>query len=69
MTYSTVPSAAGKGLHWLLRYARHCKVKLDPHPPEGNALKSCFTQAAWRFLYKIDRLLLHTHSAQSAPRL
>ena len=50
MTYSTVPSAAGKGLHWLLRYARHCKVKLDPHPPEGNALKSCFTQAAWRFL-------------------
>ena len=40
MTYSTVPSAAGKGLHWLLRYARHCKVKLDPHPPEGNALKS-----------------------------
>ena len=47
--------AAGKELHWLLRYARRCQVKLDAHQPEANALKSCFTRAAWRLLCRSDR--------------
>jgi hypothetical protein len=49
------PSAAGKDLHWLLRYARHGQVQLDLRVPEANALKSCFTPAGWRLLCRSDR--------------
>lgn len=48
-------AAAGKDISWLLRYARHCRVELDASRPEANALKSCFTQAAWRLVCRSGR--------------
>ena len=48
-------ATAGKDTSWLLRYARHCRVELDASRPEANALKSCFTQAAWRLVCRSGR--------------
>ncbi len=48
-------AAAGKDLRWLVRYARHCQVKLDAHQSEANAVKSCFTPAAWRLVCRSHR--------------
>lgn len=49
------PATASKDLHWLQRYARHGLVKLDVGQPEAIAIKSCFTQAAWRLLCRSSR--------------
>ena len=48
-------AAASKHISWVLRYARHCQVTLDASRPEANALKSCFTQAAWRLVCRSGR--------------
>ena len=56
MTKNTAPSATTiKDLHWLLRYARRGKVKLEAGQSEANALKSCFSAAAWRLLCRSER--------------
>lgn len=47
--------AAGKDINWLLRYVHHCQFKLDTSKPEANALKDCFTQAAWRLVCRSGR--------------
>ncbi len=52
----TSSAAAGKDLRWLLCYARHGQVKLDVHQSEANAVKDCFTQAAWRLVCRSDRV-------------
>ncbi len=52
---ATSSVAMGKDLHWLLRYARHCQAKLDAHQSEANAIKSCFTPAAWRLVCRSER--------------
>jgi len=54
--YGTPSAAAGKDLRWLLCYARHGQVKLDVHQSEANAVKDCFTQAAWRLVCRSDRV-------------
>ncbi len=56
MTKNTAPSATAiKDLQWLLRYARHGQVELDAGQSEANALKSCFSAAAWRLLCRSER--------------
>jgi hypothetical protein len=56
MSKHLAPSAAaGKNLHWLLRYARRCQVKLDASELPANAIKSRFTPAAWRLLCRSSR--------------
>lgn len=52
---ATATPAAGKDLHWLGRYARHGRVRLDASLLEANALKNHFTPAAWRLLCRSDR--------------
>jgi hypothetical protein len=52
---NTPPAPAFKDLNWLLRYARHGQVKLNPHQPVANALRSRFTPAAWRVLCRSGR--------------
>jgi hypothetical protein len=44
-----------KDLHWLSRYARHCRVRLDASLPEATALRRFFTPSAWRILCRSDR--------------
>lgn len=51
----TKAAAASKDLQWLSRYARHSQVRLDASLPEANALKGCFTPAAWRLLCRSGR--------------
>ena len=56
MTKPVAPAAAaGKNLHWLLRYARRSQLKLDAGEPPANAIKSCFTPPAWRLLCRSGR--------------
>lgn len=56
MSKLSAPSvAAGHSLHWLLRYARHCQVKLDAREVPASALKRQFTPAAWRLLCRSGR--------------
>lgn len=49
-TVPTPSTAAGKNLHWLLRYARHGGINLNACRDEATTLKNCFTPAAWRLL-------------------
>lgn len=57
MTHTTARSTvgAGKDLHWMVRYSRHCQIKLDANQCQAAALKSCFTAAAWRLLCRSHR--------------
>ena len=60
MTRSTqvtcTPAPAGsKNLHWLSRYARHVHLRPDISLPDADAIKSCFSAAAWRLLCRSDR--------------
>ena len=43
-------AVVGTDMSWLLCYARRCDVKLDPYQSQAAALKSCFSQAAWRLV-------------------
>jgi len=54
-TAGSSPAAVGKDMHWLRRYARHGRVTLNTSQHEANALKGCFTQAAWRLLCRSGR--------------
>jgi hypothetical protein len=54
-TSGITKAAAGTDLHWLLRYALRCQVKLDTHQHEANALQNCFTKAAWRLVCRSNR--------------
>ena len=49
------PTAAGKRLDWLLRYARRCQIKKDASELTAQAIKSRFTPAAWRLLCRSSR--------------
>ena len=60
MTHGTqvtgTPAPAGtKKLHWLSRYARHVHLRPDICEPDADAIKSCFSAAAWRLLCRSDR--------------
>lgn len=54
VTGTSIP-AASKNLHWLSRYARHVHLRPDISLPDANAIKSCFSAAAWRLLCRSDR--------------
>ncbi len=43
-----------KDLSWLLRYADHCRIALDPREPV-HSLRLLFTKAAWRVLCRSER--------------
>ncbi len=43
-----------KDLSWLLRYAGHCRIALDPIEPV-QSLRLHFTKAAWRVLCRSER--------------
>lgn len=43
-----------KDLSWLLRYADHCRVSLDPVEPV-ESIRQQFSKAAWRVLCRSDR--------------
>ena len=43
-----------KDLSWLLRYADHCRVSLDPAEPV-QSIRQQFSKAAWRVLCRSDR--------------
>jgi hypothetical protein len=60
MTRSTQVSgtsapAASKDLRWLSRYARHVHLRPDISLPNADAIKSCFSAAAWRLLCRSER--------------
>ena len=56
MTRLLAPSpAAGTPLHWLLRYARHSRVKPGPSELDAHAIKRCFTPPAWRLVCRSSR--------------
>lgn len=56
MTCPLAPSsAAGNPLHWLLRYARHGRIKPDFGELDAHAIKRCFTPTAWRLVCRSSR--------------
>ena len=56
MSERLAPSpAAGKNLHWLLRYARRCQLKGGASELTAHAIRGRFTPAAWRVLCRSSR--------------
>lgn len=51
---STFSKTQFKDLSWLLRYADHCRVSLDPTEPI-ESIRQQFSKAAWRALCRSDR--------------
>ena len=47
--------AAANPLHWLLRYARHGRIKPGPSDLDAAAIKRCFTLPAWRLVCRSSR--------------
>jgi len=55
MTKPVAPLPAADKMHWLLRYAKRCQVKLDSSELTAHAIKHKFTPAAWRMLCRSSR--------------
>lgn len=51
---STNSKVLFKDLSWLLRYADHCRMSLDPADPV-KSIRQQFSKAAWRVLCRSDR--------------